>query len=104
MTTTTDPLTSARAAALFLSDLSAAAHPTTAEVVAAIQRSLRTHGGSRGCAADLAAAYGDHPELAAPRMRWARSVVEDVYARRPTAMRTRHAGVDRRPHQLAPAA
>jgi hypothetical protein len=27
----------------------------------------------------MAAAYGDYPETAAPRMRWARGVVETVY-------------------------
>jgi hypothetical protein len=81
MNTTTDTFNTARAAALFVSDVSAADHPTDVEVDAAIRRALRTHGGSRGCAADLAAAYGDHPELAAPRMRWALGIVESCYAR-----------------------
>jgi hypothetical protein len=81
MNSTTDALTAARAAALFVSDVSVADHPTDMDVDAAIRRSLRTHGGSRGCAADLAAAYGDRPELAASRMRWALSVVESRYAR-----------------------
>jgi hypothetical protein len=80
---TNDPLTAARAAALFVSDLSTSAHLTDTDVEAAIRHSLRTRGGIRGCAADLASAYGDHPELAAPRMRWARSVVESLYQRRP---------------------
>ena len=81
MNTTTDPFTAARATALFVSDVSAADHPTDVEVDAAIRRGMRTHGGSRGCAADLAAAYGDHPELAAARMRWALGIVESRYAR-----------------------
>lgn len=80
MITTAGPLAAARAAALFVSDLSVSDHPTSAQVEAAIRRSVRTHGGTRGCAADVAAAYGDHPELAAPRMRWARSVVDNLYA------------------------
>ena len=71
MATTTDSLTAARAAALFVSDLSVTANTSNAEVIAAIRRSLRTHGGSRPCAAEVAAAYGDYPELAAARMRWA---------------------------------
>jgi hypothetical protein len=87
MNTTPDPFTSARAAALFVSDVSVADHPTDVEVDDAIRRSLRTHGGSRGCAADLAAAYGDRPELAAPRMRWALGIVESRYARPAAAHR-----------------
>jgi hypothetical protein len=82
MIATTDPITAARAAALFVSDLSATGQPTGTEVADAIRRALRTHGGSRGCAADVASAYGDHPELAAPRMRWARRLVDDLFPRR----------------------
>ena len=85
MIATVDPITAARAAALFVSGLSATRRPTRAEVEASIKRALRTHGGTRGCAADVAAAYGDHPELAAPRMRWARSVVENLYQRHTAA-------------------
>jgi hypothetical protein len=81
MNSMTDAFTAARAAALFVSDVSAADHTTGVEVDDAIRRSLRTHGGSRGCAADVAAAYGDHPELAAPRMRWALGIVESRYPR-----------------------
>jgi hypothetical protein len=84
MITTTDPLAAARAAALFVSDLSATVRPTDAEAEAAIEHALRTHGGSRGCAADVAAVYGDYPELAVPRMRWARSVVASL-GERPAA-------------------
>lgn len=82
---TTDPLTAARAAALFVSNLSTSAHLTDVDVEAAIRHSLRTHGGIRGCSADVAAAYGDYPELAAPRMCWARSVVENLYYQRVSA-------------------
>src|SRR5689334_977607 len=90
MITTTSPLTAARAAALFVSDLSATEQPTALLVEAAIKHALQTRGGARGCAADVAAAYGDYPELAAPRMRWARSLVEDLYERR-MRQRPRHA-------------
>jgi hypothetical protein len=82
MIATSNPLTAARATALFVSDLSATEQPTGVLVEAAIKHALQTHGGVRGCAADVAAAYGDYPELAARRMRWARSLVEDLYARR----------------------
>jgi hypothetical protein len=81
MNSMTDAFTAARAAALFVSDVSVADHTTGVEVDDAIRRSLRTHGGSRGCAADVATAYGDHPELAAPRMRWALGIVESRYPR-----------------------
>jgi hypothetical protein len=61
MITIIDRLAAARAAALFVSDLSAEAHPTRHEVTAVIKQALRSHGGIRGCAADVAAAYGDYP-------------------------------------------
>jgi hypothetical protein len=77
-----DVLTAARAEALFTSDLSAAGRPAPAAVRAAIARAVRTQGGIRGCAARVAAEYGEHPETAASRMRWARAVVEQVYSRR----------------------
>src|SRR3712207_5733982 len=77
----TDCLTAARATALFVSHVSEADPLTGAEVDELIRHSLRTHGGTRGCAADVAAAYGDYPELAARRMRWARRVIESRYAR-----------------------
>ena len=68
----------ARAEALFTSDLSAFTHHTPASVEAAIRRAIRAHGGIRGCAGEAAAAYGEHPETAAPRMRWARAVAEGI--------------------------
>ena len=36
---------------------------------------------TRGCAGEVAAAYGGHPETAAPRMRWARAVVDNLFLR-----------------------
>ena len=78
MNTTTDPVTAARAAALFVSDISAADRPTRAQADLAILRAIRAHGGSRGCIADMAAYYGDYPELAAARMVWARTVAEGL--------------------------
>lgn len=101
MNTTTDAFTAARAAALFVSDVSVADHPTDVEVDAAIQGALRSRGGSRGCAADVAAAYGDHPELAAPRMRWALGIVESRYARSAAASAAAGTRINRLP---APAA
>jgi hypothetical protein len=86
MTATPTALTAARAEALFTSHLPTGSRPTRPVVEAAIRCAVRAHGGVRGCAADVAGEYGDHPELAVPRMRWARSVVEQLYeARRPPA-------------------
>jgi hypothetical protein len=78
MNTAADPVTAVRAAALFVSDISAADRPTPAEAELAIVRSIRARGGSRGCLADMAAYYGDYPELAAVRMVWARTVAEGL--------------------------
>jgi len=82
MTRSADLLTAARAEALFTSDISASSQPSPVEVAAAIRQAVRRYGGTRGCAAEVAAAYGDRPETAAPRMRWARGVVETAYTRR----------------------
>jgi hypothetical protein len=86
----TDAFTAARAEALFVSDVSADASLTPEEYRDAIRRALLRHGGVRGCAAEVAAEYGDHPETAAPRMRWARQIVQSVYARRPVPPFTAH--------------
>jgi hypothetical protein len=71
-------LLAARAEALFTSDLSVRREYTQTEVAAAISHAMGTHNGIRGCVAEVAAAYGEHPETAAPRMRWARAVVESI--------------------------
>lgn len=67
-----------RAEALFTSDLSACLQHTQTDVSVAIRQAIRIHGGIGGCIAAMAAAYGEHPETAAPRMRWARAVVDDT--------------------------
>ena len=71
-------LLAARAQALFTSDLSAHCEHTQVEVAAAVRHAFRVHGGIRGCAAEVAAAYGEGPETAARRMRWARAVIQGV--------------------------
>jgi hypothetical protein len=83
MTTVTDVLTAARAEALFASDLSIHHLPTAAQISAAIRNAVRAHGGTRGCAGEVAAAYGDYPESAAARMRWALGIVQRTYGARP---------------------
>ena len=74
----TDFLATAQAEALFASGMSASTDPTSAEVRAAIRQAVCAHGGTRGCACQVAAAFGDYPEVAVPRMRWARRVVRST--------------------------
>jgi hypothetical protein len=74
------PLLAARAEALFASDLSARREYTRAEVGSAIRRAIGIHHGIRGCAGEVAAAYGERPETATRRMLWARAVIEGIYA------------------------
>jgi hypothetical protein len=67
-----------RAEALFASTLQPSDRPTAPEVrqaVAATLRRLRI----QGCAAHLAGDFGDHPETAAARMRWALATVRGAY-------------------------
>jgi hypothetical protein len=64
-----------RAQALFVSCLQPSDRPTPAQVAAAIRATLRSNQGPAGCAALLAAEYGDHPDAAAARMRWALAMV-----------------------------
>src|SRR5262249_2610140 len=68
----------ALADALFLSDLPARAEPARIEVATAIRHAIGTHHGIGGCAAEVAAAYGEYPETAARRMRWACAVVDGI--------------------------
>jgi len=64
----------ARADALFASALQLSDGPTAAQVRQAIAAAIRMFG-ARGCAAQVAQAYGEHPETAVVRMRWACAVV-----------------------------
>ena len=66
-----------RAEALFASDLQAADVEDTAVVDRAVTDLLRRNG-PRGCSARMAYEFGEHPDLAAQRMRWARRVVRQL--------------------------
>ena len=68
-------ISTARADALFVSALQRSEEPSAAQVRQAIAAAIRQFG-ARGCAARVAQAYGEHPETAAPRMRWARALVQ----------------------------
>lgn len=68
-------ITIARAEALFASTLSACEPHDAAELKAAIAAAVRDYHGVRGCAGVVAQAYGERPQQAVERMRWARSAV-----------------------------
>jgi hypothetical protein len=71
-------ISTARAEALFASALQRSDEPGTAQVHQAIAAAIRAYG-IRGCAARVAQAYGEHPETAMPRMRWARAAVTEAF-------------------------
>ena len=65
------------AEALFVSQLQPSDRPSADQVRAAIEASLLAFGGIDGCAARCAGEFGEHPEVAVMRMRWALSVAGD---------------------------
>jgi hypothetical protein len=67
-------ISTARADALFASTLQRSDEPTVAQVHVAIASALAAFG-IQGCADRVAQAYGEHPEIAVQRMRWARATV-----------------------------
>jgi hypothetical protein len=67
-------ISTARADALFASALQRSDQPSAAQIHQAIAAAVRTFG-TRGCAAQVAQAFGEHPETAVSRMRWARAAV-----------------------------
>jgi hypothetical protein len=68
----------ARAEALFVTDLQRSDRPSAAQVREAVATAIRTYG-SRGCAEEVAAEFGDHPETAVERMRWACDTVRAAF-------------------------
>ena len=77
-----------RAEALFASTLQCSQQPAADEVRCAVAASLRRFG-IRGCAAQVAGEFGDHPETAVGRMRWALETVRTVYPAHTPAPRLR---------------
>ncbi len=67
-----------RADALFASVLQRSDKPSAAQVRQAIAAALRAFG-AQGCAARVAQAYGERPETAVLRMRWARTAVTGAF-------------------------
>jgi hypothetical protein len=68
--------------ALFASTLQRSDGPSVGQVRKAVAAAMRVYGG-RGCAERVAQEFGDHPETAITRMRWARGVVGEVFASPP---------------------
>src|SRR5215472_5871846 len=65
--------------ALFASMLQRSDGPSAGQVRKAVAAAVRAYGGG-GCADRVAQEFGDHPETAVARMRWARGVVGEVFA------------------------
>src|SRR2546429_832807 len=68
----------ARADALFASALQISDAPSAVQVKQAIDAATRTLG-DLGCVARVAQEFGEHPEAAVTRMRWAREEVACVF-------------------------
>jgi hypothetical protein len=67
-----------RAEALFVSTLQCSEVPAAEQVRRAVATTLRQRG-IRGCAAQVAGEFGDHPDTAVTRMRWALATIRSVY-------------------------
>jgi hypothetical protein len=81
----------ARADAVFASALQRSAEPTAGQVRQAVAEAVCAFG-SRGCAARVAQEFGDHPETAAARMRWARAVADQAFGARRAPIRGEASG------------
>ena len=68
----------ARADALFASALQISDEPSAVQVKQAIDAATSTLG-DLGCAAKVAQEFGEHPETAVTRMRWARAEVAGTF-------------------------
>ncbi|MEH1129090.1 hypothetical protein [Micromonospora sp. CPCC 206061] len=71
-------VTATRCEALFVSALQDSDHPSPEQVRAAVLRAIRDYG-VRSCVARVAQEFGDHPDVAVARMRWARYEIQRAY-------------------------
>jgi hypothetical protein len=71
-------ISAARADALFVSALQRSEELSTGQVRQAVASAVRAFG-SRGCAERVAQEFGDHPDTAVARMRWARTVAAEAF-------------------------
>ena len=67
-----------RADALFVSSLQRSDRPSTGQVRQAVAAAVRQFGG-RGCIGLVAQEFGEHPDLAVTRMRWARRLAAGAF-------------------------
>jgi hypothetical protein len=67
-----------RTDALFVSALQPSDEPRAMQVRQAVAAAVRRFG-PLGCAGWVAQEFGDHPEIAAARMRWARQQIAQVF-------------------------
>jgi hypothetical protein len=65
--------------AIFASGLQRGDEPSVDQVRQAVAAAIHAFGYS-GCAERVAQEFGDHPETAVIRMRWARAVARDAFA------------------------
>jgi hypothetical protein len=68
-----------RTEALFVSDLQRSQRPTPELIRAAVTAAVDRLG-ETGCAALVAQEFGEHPDCAPGRMRWARTAVRGAYS------------------------
>jgi hypothetical protein len=69
----------ALADAVFVSGLQRCDEPSAGQVRQAVAVAIRAFGCS-GCAGRVAQEFGDHPEMALIRMRWARGAAREAFA------------------------
>jgi hypothetical protein len=72
-------ISAVRTDALFVSVLQPSEEPDARQVRRAVAVTVGLFG-TRGCAGQVAHEFGEHPEIAAARMRWARRVVAEAFA------------------------
>ena len=71
-------ISAVRADALFVSALQRSEELSTGQVWQAVAAAVRAFG-SKGCAERVAQEFGDHPDTAVARMRWARMVAAETF-------------------------
>jgi hypothetical protein len=75
-------MSAVQADAVFVSGLQRRDEPSVDQIRLAVAAAIRAFGCS-GCAGRVAQEFGDHPETAAIRMRWARGVAYEAFADSP---------------------